>query len=108
MLAVMQLRRRWSRRAVNLHHCGRMICRSHTSDASDDFQKLRAALRAGMTALADPNVATRVRKYFEDNPSFSRDAAHVAAIACRLASEKVSTDAPARAATGAPSLSPRP
>jgi hypothetical protein len=85
-----------------------MIRRSHTSDENDDFQKLRAALRAGMTALSDPNVETRVRKYFEGNPSFSRDAVHVAAIACRFATEKVSTDAPIRAATGTPSLSPRP
>ena len=85
-----------------------MIRRSHTSDESDDFQKLRAALRAGMTALADPNVEARVRKYFEDNPCFSRDAVHVAAIACRFATEKVSPDAPIRAATGTPSLSPRP
>jgi hypothetical protein len=85
-----------------------MIRRSHTSDASDDFQKLRAALRAGMTALADPNVEARVRKYFEDNPSFSRDAVHVAVIACRFATEKVSPDAPIRAATGTSSHSPRP
>lgn len=85
-----------------------MIRRSNTSDANDDFQKLRAALRAGMTALADTNVETRVRKYFEDNPSFSRDAVHVAAIACRFVTEGVSTDAPTRAATGTPSLSPRP
>jgi hypothetical protein len=85
-----------------------MIRRSHTSDENDDFQKLRAALRAGMTALADPKVETRVRKYFEDNPSYSRDAVHVAAIACRFATENVATDAPIRAATGTPSLSPRP
>ena len=85
-----------------------MIRRSHSPDATDDFQKLRAALRAGMTALADPNVEARVRKYFEDNPSFSRDAVHVAAIACRFATERVATDAPIRAATGTPSLSPRP
>jgi len=85
-----------------------MIRRSHTSAESDDFQKLLAALRAGMTALADPNVEARVRKYFEDNPSFSRDAVHVAAIACRFAREIVSPDAAIRAATGTPSLSPRP
>jgi hypothetical protein len=85
-----------------------MIRRSHTSDANDDFQKLRAALRAGMTTLADPNVEARVRKYFEDNPSFSLDAVHVAAIACRFATATVSPGAPIRAATGTPSLSPRP
>jgi hypothetical protein len=65
-------------------------------------------MRAGMTALADPNVESRVRKYFEDNPSFSRDAVHVAAIACRFATETVSPGAPALTATGTPSLSPRP
>lgn len=85
-----------------------MIRRCHISDANDDFQKLRAALRAGMTALSDPKVEARVRRYFEDNPSYSRDAVHVAAIACRFATEKVSLDAPIRAATGTPSLSPRP
>lgn len=85
-----------------------MIRRSHTSDENDDFQKLRTALRAGMSALADPKVETQVRKYFEDNPNFSRDAVHVAAIASRFATERVSTDAPARAATGTLSLSPRP
>jgi hypothetical protein len=85
-----------------------MIRRSHTSCANDDFQKLRAALRGGMTALADPNVEARVCKYFEDNPNFSRDAVHVAAIACRFATERVSIDAPIGAATGTPSLSPRP
>lgn len=85
-----------------------MIRRSHISDASDDFHKLRAALRAGMAALADPNVEARVSKYFEDNPSFSRDAVHVAAIACRFATERVSSDAPTRAATGTPPLSPKP
>ena len=93
---------------MNLPHGGTMIRRSHTSDANDEFQKLRAALRAGMTALADPNVESRVREYFEDNPGFSRDAVHVAAIACRFATENVAADDPIRAATGTPSLSPRP
>lgn len=93
---------------MNFVHGDPMIRRSHTSDANDDSQELRSALRSGMTALADPNVEARVRKYFEDNPSFSRDAGHVAAIACRFATENVSADAPIRAATSTPSLSPRP
>lgn len=85
-----------------------MIRRSDTSDANDDFQQFRVALRGGITALADPNVEALVRQYFEANPTFSRDAVHVAAIACRFATDKESTDAPIRAGTGSASLSPRP
>jgi hypothetical protein len=85
-----------------------MTRRNYASDSSDDSQKLQAALRIGMAALADPKVEARVRKYFEDNPSFSRDAVHAAAIARRFATEMVSPDAPICAMTAAPSLSPRP
>jgi hypothetical protein len=85
-----------------------MIRRIYTSDANDDFQKLCAALRTALTALAEPNVETRVREYFVDNPNYSRDAVHVAAIACHFAIESQSPDAPTLASTGTPALLPKP
>ena len=57
----------------------------------DDFyrQKLKEALGAGVEALNDPEIEKRVEAYFRDNPSFSRDAVHVAAIACQFKKELV-------------------
>ena len=57
----------------------------------DDFyrQKLKEALGAGVEALNDPEIETRVEAYFRDNPSFSRDAVHVAAIACQFKKAQV-------------------
>ena len=57
----------------------------------DDFyrQKLKEALGAGVEALNDPEIEKRVEAYFRDNPSFSRDAVHVAAVACQLKREQV-------------------
>ena len=57
----------------------------------DDFyqQKLKEALGAGVEALNDPEIETKVEAYFRENPSFSRDAVHVAAIACRFKKEKI-------------------
>ena len=57
----------------------------------DDFyrQKLKEALGAGVEALNDPEIEMKVEAYFRENPSFSRDAVHVAAIACRLKKEKI-------------------
>ena len=57
----------------------------------DDFyrQKLKEALGAGVEALNDPEIEKRVEAYFRDNPSFSRDAVNVAAIACRFKKEQV-------------------
>ena len=78
----------------------------HSERISDVYA--RVASRSGLTALAEPQIEARVREHFEDNPSFNRDAVHVAAIACRFATEKVSPDAPIRAATGTPSLLPKP
>ncbi len=85
-----------------------MIRRSYTSDENDDFQKLRAALRAGMTALADTEIEARVSEYFLQNPSYSRDAVHVAAIACRFQAEKASVPAPLGKSIRSNPVSPKP
>jgi len=57
----------------------------------DDFyrQKLKEALGEGVEALNDPEIEKRVEAYFRDNPSFSRDAVHVAAVACQFKKEQV-------------------
>ena len=64
---------------------------TQTDGIPDDFygQKLKEALGAGVEALNDPEIKKRVEAYFRDNPSFSRDAVHVAAIACRFKKEKI-------------------
>ena len=64
---------------------------AHANDIPDDFyrQKLKEALGAGVVALNDPEIEKRVEAYFRDNPSFSRDAVHVAAVACQFKREQV-------------------
>ena len=64
---------------------------AHAGGIPDDFyrQKLKEALGAGVDALNDPEIEMRVEAYFRDNPGFSRDAVHVAAIACRFKKEKI-------------------
>ena len=64
---------------------------SRAGEMPDDFyrQKLKEALGAGVEALNDPEIEKRVEAYFRDNPSFSRDAVHVAAVACQFKKEKV-------------------
>ena len=52
-------------------------------------QKLKDALGAGVEALNDPEIERKVEAYFRENPSFSRDAVHVAAVACRFKKEQV-------------------
>jgi hypothetical protein len=54
-------------------------------------QKLKDALRAGVEALNDPEIAQRVEVYFRNNPTFSCDAIHVAAVACQFKREKTAT-----------------
>lgn len=49
---------------------------------------LREALRSGLRALEDPAVESRVREYFEQNPTFSRDPIHVAAVATRFVTRR--------------------
>lgn len=67
-----------------------MIRRTETAGEADDRALLREALRAGVHALEDTEVEARVREYFLQNPSYSRDAVHVAAVACRFQAEKAS------------------
>ena len=64
---------------------------SRAGEIPDDFyrQKLKEALGAGVEALNDPEIEKRVGAYFRDNPSFSRDAVHVAAVACQFKREQV-------------------
>lgn len=65
--------------------------RKPSDKLSDDFyrQKLKEALGDGVEALKDADIEAKVRDYFERNPGYSRDAVHVAAIACRFKKEKV-------------------
>ena len=64
---------------------------ARVGEISDDFyrQKLKEALGAGVDALNDPEIEKRVEAYFRENPGFSRDAVHVAAIACQFKKEQV-------------------
>ncbi|HWC58712.1 MAG TPA: hypothetical protein VHC44_03390 [Verrucomicrobiae bacterium] len=62
-----------------------------TGDIPDDFyrRKFVEALGEGVEALKDPEIEAKVKAYFRENPDYSRDAVHVAAIACRFKKEKV-------------------
>ena len=62
-----------------------------SADIPADFyrDKLREALGAGVEALNDPDIEAKVESYFRDNPGYSRDAVHVAAVACRFKRGKV-------------------
>ncbi|MEO6788121.1 MAG: hypothetical protein ABI318_18505 [Chthoniobacteraceae bacterium] len=64
---------------------------AQADEIPDDFyrQKLREALGAGVEALNDPEIERKVEAYFRENPSYSRDAVHVAAVACRFKKEQV-------------------
>lgn len=64
---------------------------ARAGDIPDDFyrQKLKEALGAGVAALNDPEVEAKVESYFRENPTFSRDAVHVAAVACRFKKETI-------------------
>ena len=43
--------------------------------------------------MADSEIESRVVDYFLKNPNYSRDAVHVAAVACRFQTEKESLPA---------------
>ena len=86
----------------------RMIRRRETAEETDDRALLRERLRAGVRALADTEVEARVRDYFLQNPSYSRDAVHVAAVACRFQAEKASVPVPLGKSIRANPVSPRP
>ncbi|MEO6751232.1 MAG: hypothetical protein ABIP85_05595 [Chthoniobacteraceae bacterium] len=64
---------------------------SESAEMPEDFyrQKLKEALGEGVEALNDPEIEAKVEAYFRGNPSFSRDAVHVAAVACQFKREKV-------------------
>ncbi len=64
---------------------------SRAGEIPDDFyrRKLKEALGAGVEALNDPEIERKVEDYFRENPGFSRDAVHVAAVACRFKKERV-------------------
>ena len=64
-----------------------MIRRTETSEAAGERAALVEALRSGVNAMADPEIEKRVADYFIKNPSYSRDAIHVAAVACRIRDE---------------------
>ena len=85
-----------------------MIRRTQTAEEADDRALLREALRAGVHALADTEIETRVREYFLQNPNYSRDAVHVAAIACRFQTEKASAPVPPAKSSRSNPVSPRP
>ena len=85
-----------------------MLRRILTTHDSNNGAILRDALRAGLTALKDPQVEARVREYFEKNPGYNRDAVHVAAITCRFAAERTSPDSRICASTGTKPHFPKP
>ncbi len=70
-----------------------MIRRTETSELISEREALVEALRTGVKAIADPNVEARVVDYFLKNPNYSRDAVHVAAVACRFQAERESLPA---------------
>ena len=85
-----------------------MIRRRETAEETDDRALLREALRAGVRALADAESEARVREYFLQNPSYSRDAMHVAAVACRFQAEQASVPAALGKSVRTNPISPRP
>jgi hypothetical protein len=67
-----------------------------SSEASNDMPvqtpsdtvALQEALGAGRTAMENPLVEAAVEAYFANNPGYSRDPIHVAAIACQFAARQ--------------------
>jgi hypothetical protein len=57
------------------------------SDA-DSIRNLKDALRSGVKAMKDADIESRVEAYFRENPDYSRDMVHVAALARRFQQEK--------------------
>lgn len=81
---------------------------SRAEEIPDDFyrQKLKEALGAGVEALNDPEIEKRVEAYFRDNPTFSRDAVHVAAVACQFKKEQVTASRRQESASARENFSP--
>ena len=61
-----------------------MLKRAASDSEPDWTRSLKDALRAGVFAMQDPLIAEQVERYFRDHPTYSRDAVHVAAVACRF------------------------
>ena len=70
-----------------------MLKRAASDSEPDWTRSLKDALRAGVLAMQDPLIAEQVERYFRDNPSYSRDAVHVAAVACRFVLKMGETEA---------------
>ena len=61
-----------------------MLKRASSESEPDWTRSLKEALRAGVLAIQDPLIAEQVERYFRDHPTYSRDAVHIAAVACRF------------------------
>lgn len=70
-----------------------MLHRPDERSEPDWTRSLKQALRAGVQAMQNPDIAERVEQYFRDHPSYSRDAVHIAAVACRFVLERGETGA---------------
>lgn len=65
-----------------------MIKRTSNITNSDiEGTALLQSLRKGVDAMSDPAVEELVLAYFRENPNYSRDMVHVAAVACRVREE---------------------
>jgi hypothetical protein len=83
------LRSRGSRLLEKALHLFAMIRCTQKREEPDPRIQLRNAIWSGVVALSDVRVEARVVEYFEKNPDLSRDAVHVAAMACRVREELV-------------------
>jgi hypothetical protein len=54
-----------------------MLNRSERRSEPDWTHSLKQALRAGVEAMHDPEIAEQVEQHFRDNPNYTRDAVHV-------------------------------
>lgn len=70
-----------------------MIHRKGKVEETNERTLLREALRSGVAAMGDSEIEARVVDYFLKNPNYSRDAVHMAVVACRFQSEKESLPA---------------
>ena len=68
-----------------------MLKRAPSASEHDWTRSLKEALRAGVLAMQDPLIAEQVERYFRDHPTYSRDAVHVAAVACRFVMKRGET-----------------
>ena len=69
--------------------------------------ELLTCIQRGVEALRDPEVERRVREYFEQNPNYSRDMIHVAAIAVSFHSAKANGLGIGSGGSGSDGMKPR-